>query len=125
MQAAQKGPSGKAARSENPEAYAFWYVEGFERLRTQREGLFSSLKNKSLHPYESRDEGLTQLRGTTLIWSEDQLVVKPFIQPLTEARRNLLLHVRRFGSEASSATSRLVCTTHQLSSEYSATLFRR
>ncbi|SPP65885.1 hypothetical protein NITLEN_40358 [Nitrospira lenta] len=37
-------PSSKAARREDPEAYAAGYVEGSERLRTTLEGIFSSLK---------------------------------------------------------------------------------
>lgn len=45
------------------------------------------------------------------------MALRPFILPFTKARRNLLLHLQRFGSEASSARSRLVYTTHQLSSQ--------
>ncbi len=85
--------------------------------------LTPSRNTKALGPSLIQGRRLHALRGTTLIRSEDRPVVRPFIPPLTEARRNLLLHVRRFGSEASSATSRLICTTHQLSSECSPPYF--
>jgi len=38
-----KKVSSKAAGSEDPEAYCFGYVEGFERLRTKLVAFFSIL----------------------------------------------------------------------------------
>ena len=91
-------------------------VEGFERLRTQREGFFSSLqKQKPSSPIKTQGRRLEALRGTTLIQPEPLNSFRPFMMPIHGGKAESPTPVQRSGSEVSSASSRLVCTIHQLS----------